>query len=101
MTGNAPKGWQRLRVHYENCAVDGESFEKSTSSASVAGVDQHLPLSLDAIDLLVEIKHHRPEGQTECWTWVEIDIHDSGEYAFDYRYGVPPLTAEAPKHAPA
>ncbi len=97
---DAPAGWQSAFVHYENfLAENSELFEMSTSQVRVGGRDQHLELSLDAIDLLVALRDAMARTAASPWTWVEITVQSSGKYAFDYQYGVPPLTAQSLQRA--
>ncbi len=86
--------WDSIKVHYENCEVNGEISEMNTARLQSSDGEHDFDLSLDAMDCLVELKNHLPQGQSEPWTWVEFFIDKMGRYKFDYKYGLPPLTSD-------
>jgi hypothetical protein len=95
-----PDAWDRIEIHYEHFEWQGRTLEKYISRSTRGGQAQELPLSLEMLDLLVELQQHAPEGQAEKWTWLEFTLDPSGHYKFDYRYGMPPLAAKSVKYAP-
>jgi hypothetical protein len=86
--------WERIEVHYENFTWADGSSEKYVATRYVGDEPADLDLSLEAIEALEALQEQPPEGQDEPWTWLTFVIDDTGAYHFDYRYGVPPLTAE-------
>lgn len=88
-----------IRIHYENAPVAGVTREVFTASFLFNGTKQELKLSLEAIDLLVELKKNKPQGQAEEWLWVEFFMDKTGKYKFDYMYDDPPLIREQVKYA--
>ena len=86
--------WDSIKIHYENCEVNGEVLEIDTARVLSSDGEHDFDLSLDAINCLVELKSYLPQGQSEPWTWVEFFIDKTGRYKFDYKYGLPPLTAD-------
>jgi hypothetical protein len=95
----APATWERIEIHYEHFEWQGKTFEKYISNTIRSGQATDLPLSLEMLDLLVELQQHPPQGQADKWTWLEFTLDDSGHYAFNYQYGTPPLTAKSLKYA--
>lgn len=92
-------GWDRIEIHYENFEWQGKALEKYISKSIRGEQARELPLSLEMLDVLVELQRHPPEGQTEKWTWIEFTIDNAGRYSFDYKYGTPPLAAKSLKYA--
>jgi len=95
----APAAWDRIEIHYEHFEWQGKTFEKYISNTIRSGQATELPLSLEMLDLLVELQRHPPQGQADKWTWLEFTLDNSGRYAFNYQYGTPPLTAKSLKYA--
>jgi hypothetical protein len=94
-----PDAWDRIEVHYEHFEWQGQTLEKYISNLILGGQASELPLSLEMLDLLVELQAHPPEGQFEKWTWLEFELDATGRYKFDYKYGTPPLAAKSMKYA--
>lgn len=86
--------WDRIEVHYENFAWSEGSSEKYVATRFLGDEEADVDLPLEALDALVALQEHPPEGQEEPWTWLRFSIDASGKYQFDFQYGVPPLTAE-------
>ncbi|MCY1075835.1 hypothetical protein [Archangium lansingense] len=88
-----PEPWERIEVQYENFAWSDDRSEIYVANRFLAGEKADVDLSLEAIEALAALQAHPPEGQGEPWTWLTFTINATGEYHFDYRYGVPPLIA--------
>lgn len=95
----APATWDRIEIHYENYDQDGEKIVKTISKAIAGQGSDRLRLPLEGLRLLDELKTQIPAGQSEPWTWLEFSLDRQGKYKFDYKYGVPPLVAEALKYS--
>jgi len=91
--------WDEIRIHYENAEIDGVAREVFTSFFVINGSKQELKLPLDVLDLLEDLKKHKPQGQSQEWTWLEFHISNTGKYKFEYKYGMPPLIAEQIKYS--
>lgn len=85
--------WDRITVHYERYQWSGDSSEMYMAHRHLGPEQSDIDLPLEALDALIALQEHPPQGQSEPWTWVEFTIDQTGQYHFDYRYGVPPLTA--------
>jgi hypothetical protein len=90
--------WSRIEIHYEYFEWDGDVFENYISKIYQGQAAEHLSLSVDALDVLLDLQQCKPAGQSEQWTWFEFRLDSSGAYEFDYKYGTPPLAAEEMKH---
>ena len=88
-----PKGWESVRFHYEHYPTETETHEMHTSSCMVGGKEQEYDLSLDAIDLLVEIKSLIEQSGQEPWTHIDFNLSANGKYKMEFMYGKPPLVA--------
>lgn len=99
VAGAVKSAWDEIRIHYENAPVEGVTREVFTASFLLNGTHQELKLPLEAIDLLVELKQHKPQGQAEEWVWLEFFMDRTGKYKFDYRYENPPLILEQVKYS--
>jgi hypothetical protein len=91
--------WDELLVHYENYVFKKSLYEIHASVSVLNGIRSDLKLSVEAIFLLGDLKGHRPVGQDEEWTWLELAVERSGKYKFHYKYGVPPLVEKTLKFA--
>lgn len=90
--------WDRLEVHYENILWKEMLFEKYRSAYFASERKFDLPLSLDAIDVLVALKHAVSDVH-EPWTHLVFNLHSSGKFDYDFKYGMPPMTADELKAA--
>jgi len=96
---SAKSAWDEIRIHYENAPVEGVPREVYTSTFVHNGARQELKLPLEAIDLLVQLKQSKPQGQAEEWVWLEFFMDKTGKYKFDYKYDNPPLIMEQLKYS--
>lgn len=88
-----PEHWERIEVHYERYAWGGEISEIYIANSFMGEQMTDLDLTLEALDELVALQAHPPEGQSEPWTWLDFTLDGTGRYHFDYQYGVPPRVA--------
>jgi hypothetical protein len=92
--------WDEIRIRYENANVDGIPREIHTSSTVSNGIKQRLKLPLQTLDILLELQKCKPQGQSDCWTWLEfVIVHKTGKYKFDYHYDNPPMIMEQAKYS--
>lgn len=91
--------WDSLHFHYENATVDGLNCEIFTAVFFKDGIKSEFTPTLEALDLCLELRNYRPEGQAEEWTWLDCVLEQTGKYKFDYNYGLPPQIAIAIKYA--
>jgi hypothetical protein len=99
VAGRMKSAWDEIRIHYENAPVAGVPREVFTATFLLNGTKQQLKLPLEAIDLLVELKQNKPQGQSEEWVWLEFFMDKTGKYKFDYKYDNPPLIMEQLKYS--
>ena len=52
--------------------------EVFSASLLLNGTKHNLKLPLEALDLLVKLKQHKPQGQSEEWVWLEFFIDKTG-----------------------
>ncbi|MCP3098694.1 hypothetical protein LZ198_07365 [Myxococcus sp. K15C18031901] len=88
-----PEPWERLEVHYEKFAWGGEDSEIYVANRFLGEQKADMDLTMEALDALEALRGHRPQGQAEPWTWLVFSIEATGQYHFDFRYGVPPFIA--------
>lgn len=88
-----------IKVHYENMTVEGHCHQIFNSFYFTSGSRIQFNLSLEALDLLSELNKNQPESQAERWTWLKFEMDNSGKYAFDYEYGIPPNLANRLKYS--
>lgn len=91
--------WEEIRVHYENAILHGEPREVYSASFRSNGVEHDLDLSLEALDVLLQLKQCKPKNQTDEWVWFEFFIDQTGKYRFDYKYSDPPLVMQQLKYS--
>jgi hypothetical protein len=99
VAGRMKSAWDEIRVHYENAPVGNVAREVFTATFMLNGAKQQLKLPLEAIDLLVQLKQSKPQGQTEEWGWLEFFLDKTGKYKFDFKYDDPPLLMEQLKYS--
>ena len=93
IASSMPKGWESVRFHYEHYPTKSETHEMNTSSCVINGREQEYDLTLDAMDLLLEIKRVIEQAGQEPWTHLEFNLSADGKYKMEFLYGVPPLAA--------
>ena len=86
--------WDEIRIHYENAVLYGEPREVYRASFRSTGAEHDLELSLEALDILLELKRCKPQNQEDEWVWFEFFIDKTGKYKFDYKYSDPPLISQ-------
>jgi hypothetical protein len=91
--------WDEIQIHYENAEIEGLSREVFTALLFFKGAKQDIKLPLEALDLLIELQKHKPQGPMEAWTWLEFLLDKTGKYKFEFKYGNPPLIMEQVKYA--
>ena len=91
--------WDTIQVHYENMTVDGNNREIYTAMQIVDGERNQFNPTLEALDLLLELKKCKPNGQADEWTWLEFTAENTGKYKFDFMYDLPPHIATALKYS--
>ena len=96
---NIGSAWDRLEVHYENIVWKEMLFEKYRSAYFNADRKFDLRLSLDAIDVLADLKRATSSSVQEPWTHLVFKLSSSGKFECDFMYGMPPMTAEELKGA--
>lgn len=85
--------WDRLEIHYELYAYDGDNLEQSTSVTMLGDARSDLDLSFDVLELMSAMREAKPGGQAEHWTSMDFRLDSTGEFSFDYGYGIPPMAA--------
>jgi hypothetical protein len=91
--------WDSIHVHYENSVMDGTPYEIFRADYFVDSVRKDFTPSLESLDVLIELQRNQPEGQEEKWTWLEFRMTNTGQYKFEFKYGIPPHTAEQMRFA--
>jgi hypothetical protein len=89
-----PGGWIQYLVHYENCSINGQSFEKYTAQVVVPHGEEPGSLSLEQLDALIHLQTAMASSGREQWSHIDIALQSSGAYKLGFGYGIPPLVAK-------
>lgn len=94
LAGEITSPWDSMHIHFEYVSIDNIQHEMYVAKIEWGGAVSQFSLSLELLDVLIELNDVIPNGQSEKWSWLECHVQKSGKYAFDYKYGTPPLVSD-------
>src|SRR2546430_1873153 len=86
IAGNLDVPWDRIEIHYELFERKGDVMEKYVSQIHHGQQSGPLPLSHEALEVLLALNRCKPDGQAQRWTWFDFTLASDGTYRFDYEY---------------
>ena len=91
--------WTEINLTFEYFTWKGNTYKKFLAKGFNGSESFQYHLSLEALDLLVELNKQMSEDGKEAWSWLVFTLNDSGKYDFDFKYGIPPMTEEMLRNA--
>ncbi|ATQ77229.1 hypothetical protein CR152_23945 [Massilia violaceinigra] len=83
--------WDRIELLYENSIVDGDRRVVYKAFYFETDAKHQFGLSGECHTLLYELSEGQPDNGVEKWTWLKFMMDAGGTYAFEFKYGTPPL----------
>lgn len=90
VAASVPDDWENIELTFVHFSWEGELMSIMTCIYIKAADRINFALSTEALEDLISLNEIPPDNQIEKWTWLNLEIENSGKYKFDFQYGKPP-----------
>ena len=86
--------WDRISLRFEYYPWKEDHFRVFSLKRHLKNDEEKFDLTLEAIDVLIELSELMAQNSKDSWTWLTFNLHSSGKYEFDFKYDIPPRVKE-------